>query len=243
MSRSPFRRAGIDDFPPGEYPALRELLAGIHIARACLRQPRFEEHAAMVNAAPDRLNTAYGLAPLYAILSRPGLLVMTHLLLAAGDAPAGHLAAWVEVIWADLSLSLAVIACDPATRADARRYFPGAVTIAQFERGSELLARRGADRCLVPGCEAERTRAQVRSGAERVGAKRVWLQYCEAHADPLDGQPRAKQPNKRDARIIETTFAAAAAALPRLGDQLRALDALRTNFNPPVVEPSLALAA
>jgi len=209
----------VDDFPRGEYPALREVLAGTHISRACVRQRAFHEQAAIIREARTRqpqLDTACKLAKHYAQSGSLGHLVMTHVLLAAGDETDRWASVSAEVIWSTLGLSLAVIHCDPATRPDVRRYFPGSATIARWERGAALIARRGAGLCLVPGCEAERDRA-VSSGGPRAGVSRGGRQYCEAHFDPRE--------NKPDAKIVEQTFAAAAAALPRSGDQRRALAA------------------
>ncbi len=225
MSRTPYRRAAIDDFPRGRFPALREVLAGRYIGRACAREWAFHDYAATIREAHTpkaQIDTASKLAKRYALRGSLGHLVMVHTLMAAAD-----YSGWVlrqelgvglgaEVVWLDLGTSLAVIHCDPATRPDHRRYFPGGATVAALERGAELISRRGAGLCLWPGCDAERDEAISRGGL-RDGVGRAGRKYCEAH---FEHPPDEK---KLHAKIIEQTFAAAAAALPRLGDQRRAL--------------------
>ena len=224
LSRAPYRRAPLDEFPPGEYPALRECLAGQQIARACAREYAFHRQVAIIRKTPGNreISVAHRLARKYATRGSAGHLVMVHILIAAADwsdTPFNQEVGVVlgaEIIWSDLIRSVALLNCDPATHPGHQRYKPGSATDRAQELGAELISRRGAELCLWPGCDADRQET-ISTGAVRYGIARSSGKYCEEH---FDHSPDEK---KRHEKLIERTFAAAASALPRLDEQILAL--------------------
>jgi hypothetical protein len=205
--------ARVDDFSRGEYPVLREMQAGVFVSRACLRQEAFHQQAQEVRRETTRrslFERAACLATRYGQRGSPGHRVMANVLAAAAYVPnvGAEVANAIEIMWAGAAH------VDPA----ARRNRPGVATVARWERGAELIARRGAGLCLAPGCDGERDRA-ITCGGPRQWFERAGRQYCEKHFD--------LRTNKSDARMIEETYSAAAAALPELGDLLYVLAAIQ----------------
>jgi hypothetical protein len=199
-----FTPSTIGDLTRGEYTPFRGIAAGVAIGEACLRQDAFREHVERlrdVDAREERQTVALKLAARYAQRGSPGHQVMWHVLLAAGEGPVDKVGLAVQVVWARPN----------RTDAHARRNKPGKAALGRWERGAELIARRGAGLCLVPGCGSERDRTIILTG-KRDEWSRSGRQYCAAHFDPSENKPAAK--------IIEQTFAAAAAALPTVDELL-----------------------
>jgi len=185
-------------------------MAGVAITRAILAQPECAEQVQRLRAACSQRHpftlpiVADCLACLYAQRGSLGHSVITHLLWTLADTPENSATLAAYVLW----LGTAHI-----NRSD-RHNKPGDATVKQWERGAQLIARRGAGLCLTADCQADRSSAEVKGGP-RSGTEYARRHYCTAHFDP--------NLNKADARAIENTFAAAHKAMASLGDLLWAL--------------------
>jgi hypothetical protein len=170
-----------------QHPAPRDALAASLITLACLEQPRFHEQATAIRLSR---RTADQVATLYSKRGSAGHFVMEYILAAAARAEA-------EDMWPVLTM---LLTREQRSERPAGRNMPGEAALARWKRGAALIARRGSGLCLVPGCDVERGRATVWSGPRAGSTGQEW-QYCDQHY--------SRRGNKRDARIIEDTFAVA----------------------------------
>lgn len=197
---------GPSSFTVAERPFHRDLACGVTLSRTLWASPAFQSHTARVRHTRDRRAAAWDQAGAYAAGTSKGRRLVAWLLFAAATAPAEDIGTILELVWVR-----PIIDREETPLRAYRRVTPRTLEVAR--RGSELIARRGAGLCLVPGCGDERATTVVTRNASHDGVVREQVYeacgpvYCTAHeADAWR--------KKADEKAIEHTFAAAVEAVP-----------------------------
>jgi hypothetical protein len=163
-------------------------MAASMITLACLQQPRFHEQATAIRLSRQ---TVSEVALAYAKRGSAGQFVMEYILAAAARGEA-------EEMW---PLLMMLVTMEQESERPVGRYMPGEKSLARWKRAANLIAWHGAGLCLEDGCEAEHYRTTIHGGPRDGWDGRI-VPYCKDHFLGFE--------NKRDARLIEDTFAVAA---------------------------------
>lgn len=191
----------------------RGLAIGVILTRALWRSDAFREQVAVARSASSRdvlRERAWGAAAAYAAGETPGRRLVASLIAAAALLPVEHLPGALEQVWQRPIIDRE----DPGAR-NFRRVTEN--TTLRARRGAGLIARRGADACLVEGCQTPRatTRHVTRVAGGKMRTYNVAKgskPYCATHYnDALR--------HSRDAKAIENTFRAAVEAFPSPAEQ------------------------
>jgi hypothetical protein len=178
---------GSSNLQIAERPFHRDLVWGGTLSRTLWRHDSFREHAKVVRNSPAAAATARKLSLGYGRGHRHRGLI-ANLLLTAALVPEQHASQMLDFIW---MRPIVDREGSPLTGA----YRVGRKTVEKASRGAELIARRGAGLCVVPGCGEPRSKV---AGNGAVRDYEMSVVYCADH--------HGDDSRHADEKIIERTF-------------------------------------
>lgn len=184
-----------------EHPFHRDLVIGVTLSRTLWRYVAFRQHVDLVRASSTPIKLAWEISLRYARRERRRKLI-ANLLLNAALVPERYSETVLDRLWER-----------PIANRDGRplKRYPRVTpkTAKDAARGSELIARRGAGLCIVPGCHEPRTKSRVVRQPEP-GVHQEYeaslIVYCLGH--------HGDDSRYADEKAIEVTFKHALEAWP-----------------------------